>query len=286
MTSKPEDGLPLVSIITPSLNSGAVIEATMGSVFRQQYPRIEYIVIDGGSRDNTRDIILQQAEKIVCWVSEPDNGISDAFNKGIRASSGEIVGIINAGDRYTDGAVASAVTVLSENPDCDFVYGDIIYTDREGTPKFLMKAGNDYGDKIRYTMPALPHPTVFMRKSVYETCGLFDTDYRIAMDYEFLLRITLAGKRGRSVGAALAYMSLGGVSYAGFYGSYREVCRASIMYGYSPLKAYVRLYLKGLRGMGRVLLERFGLDATVSVLRRIFWNVKTIGNDSSFRDLH
>ena len=275
MTAEPLE--PLVSIITPSLNSGSVIEATMESVFSQKYPCIEYIVIDGGSRDNTRDIIFKQTEKLACWVSEPDKAISDAFNKGIRASRGEIVGIINAGDRYTDGAVAAAVKALSENPDCDFVYGDIIYTDREGTPKFLMKAENNYLDKIRYTMPALPHPTIFMRKSVYEACGLFDTDYRIAMDYEFLLRITLAGKRGRNVETALAYMSPGGVSYTGFYRSYQEVCRASIRYGYSPVKARVRLYLKGLRGKGRVLLEHLGLDSAITILRKIFWDVRSAG---------
>jgi glycosyltransferase involved in cell wall biosynthesis len=276
---KDESGcrLPLVSIVTPVFNSGNVIAATMESVFSQRYPRLEYIVIDGGSKDNTGEIIKQHADKIAFWLSEPDGGISDAFNKGIRAGRGEIIGIINAGDKYTPDAVATAVKTLIENPDFDFVYGDIVFTDRNGTPQFLMNAEDSYEEEIRYTMPSVPHPTVFMRREVYNSCGLFDTSYRIAMDYEFLLRITLSGKKGRNTGRTLAWMSLGGLSDTGFLRSYKEVCRASIRYGYSPVKAYARFYLKGLRGMIRILLERAGLVHAVTLLRKMFWNIRSVG---------
>ncbi len=265
---------PLVSIITLSLNSSAVIEATMKSVFSQQYPRIEYIVIDGGSQDNTKDIIAKHEEKIAYWVSEPDNGISDAFNKGIRVSKGDIIGILNSGDIYADGAVSLAAKTLVDNPDYDFVYGDIIYNDSDGKPQFLMKGDPEYLKKIRYTMPALNHPTIFIRGEVYKTCGLFDISYRIAMDYEFFLRISVKGKRGLYIEKPLAMMVLGGISYRSFRQGYKEVCKAAIRYGHSPLNARLRYHGKVARGTVRVILEMFGLNALIRLLRKLFWNVR------------
>ncbi len=265
---------PLVSIITPSYNSSRFVEATIRSVLDQDYPHIEYIIIDGGSTDGSLDIIKKYNTEISYWVSEPDDGISDAFNKGIKASRGEIIGILNAGDIYTEGAVATAVKELNNNRDHDFIYGDLQHIDEKNKFLFLMKSDRIYMDKIHYTMPAIQHPTVFMKKEVYDSCGLFDTSYRIAMDYEFFLRITKIGKKGLYVEKTLAKMIKGGLSQSMFYRSYKECCRASIEYGYNPIMAYIRLYIKGMGGVGRVILESLGLHSVVNILRKVFWNVR------------
>jgi glycosyltransferase involved in cell wall biosynthesis len=268
--------LPKVSIITVCLNSKEYIEDTIRSVLEQTYKNVEYIIIDGGSTDGTIDVIKKYEKDISYWISEPDSGISDAFNKGIKASKGDIIGIINAGDRYTVEAVSKAVKILQENPEFDFVYGDLIYTDEEGNPQFLVKGDRNYQKKIYYTMPSLIHPTVFLKRDVYESCGLYDESYRLAMDYEFLLRITRCGKKGIYVEDTLALMTFGGISYSKFHDSYREVCKASIKYGYSPIKAYLRLYLKGIRGFVRVGLEAVRLNSAVKLLRKIFWRVEDL----------
>lgn len=264
----------LVSIVTPSYNQGKFIEETIQSILSQDYPNIEYIIIDGGSTDSSIDIIKRYEQDIAYWVSEPDSGISDAFNKGIKASKGDIIGIINVGDRYTEEAISTIVNVLNESADFDFVYGDLMYIDEKGNPLFLMKGDQGYQKKIRYTMPALNHPTVFMKRSVYDSCGLFDISYKIAMDYELLLRITQSGKKGLYIERTLAAMTLGGISYERFYKGYKEVCSASITYGYNPVKAYFRLYLKAVRGLVREMLEIFGLSLFIRPVRRIFWNVR------------
>jgi hypothetical protein len=154
------------------------------------------------------------------------------------------------------------------------VYGDLEFIGEEGKFAFLMKSEENYADKILYTMPAIQHPTVFVRKNVYDTCGLFDTSYKIAMDYEFLLRITKLGKMGLYIDKRLAQMRMGGVSYTRYYSSYEEVCRASIQYGYNPFLAKTRLCLKGFRGLVRVILEVLGLNVIIKVLRRVFWDVR------------
>jgi len=267
---------PKVNIITVCLNSEKFLEKTIRSVREQTYRNIEYIIIDGGSTDSTLDIIKKYADKIDYWVSEPDKGISDAFNKGIRVSKGDVIGIINAGDRYTEGAISLAMKTFIENQDFDFVYGDLIYTDEKGNPQFLMKGDKNYRNKINYTIPSIFHPTVFIKRTVYNSCGHFDTSYKIAMDYEFFLRITHLEKKGIYIEKPLSLMAFGGISYSKFYKSYEEVCRASIKYGYNPIKAYFRLYLKGMRGLVRVGLEAVRLNLVIRLLRKIFWNVEDL----------
>ncbi len=212
--------MPLVSVITVVLNGEKDLEQTVLSVINQSYENIEYIIIDGGSTDRTLDIIKKYEDRIDHWLSEQDKGISDAFNKGIRASKGDIIGIINAGDRYTEGAVSLAMKTFLENPGFDFVYGDLIYTDEKGNPQFLMRGDKNYRNKINYTMPSIFHPTVFIKRTVYNSCGPFDTSYKIAMDYEFFLRITHLEKKGIYIEKPLSLMAFGGISYSKFYKSY------------------------------------------------------------------
>lgn len=268
-----QQNFPVVSIITPSYNNGDFIEETIKSVLGQDYPNIEYIIIDGGSTDNSVELIRKYEKSLACWVSESDNGIGDAFNKGIEKSGGDIVGILNVGDRYTDKAVSLAVRSLTENA-YDFAYGDLIYIDEHWCRKFLVKGDANYKEKINYTMPALNHPTVFMKQEVYESLGLFNVTYSLAMDYEFFLRITKAGRKGLYIENVLAEMMLGGRSYENYFDSYKDVYRASIHYGYNPIFAKTRLYVKGLRGFIRVGMEKSGMAGILKILRKLFWNIE------------
>ena len=124
-------GAPLVSIVTPSYNQGPYIEATIQSVVSQDYPHLEYIVIDGGSQDNTVAILKRYAERL-CWISEPDHGQADAINKGFRIAHGEILAWLNSDDTYLPGAVCQVVEYFQRHPDVSMVYGEGQHVDAEG----------------------------------------------------------------------------------------------------------------------------------------------------------
>lgn len=179
-----------VSIITVVLNNKDTIEDCMLSVFNQSYPDIEYIVIDGGSIDGTTDIIKKYESKIAKWVSEPDRGIYDAMNKGIKLASGDIIGILNSDDFYAHGKVIERVVSVIERNQADSCYGDLIYVDRYNPDKVIRYWKSKPFNKNLFKkgwMP--PHPTFFCRKSLYEKYGLFKEEMRIAADYEMMLRL-------------------------------------------------------------------------------------------------
>jgi len=123
---------PTISVVTPSFNQGRFLEATMRSVLEQSYPKIEYIVVDGGSTDGSQEIIKQYANRLAWWVSEPDNGQTDAINKGFSRATGEIFAWLNSDDTYEPGAMAGAVAFLQKNPEVGMVYGDTNFIDAEG----------------------------------------------------------------------------------------------------------------------------------------------------------
>ena len=180
---------PKVSVITVCYNSERTIEDTIKSVVRQSYPHVEYIIIDGLSTDGTHNIIDKYREKISLLISEKDEGIYHAINKGIRIASGEIISILNSDDMYMDLNVIRDVVQLFESTRPDAVYADLIYVDKENTDKVLRnwKAGTYREGMFRKGwMP--PHPTLFVRKDVYNRFGLFDLQFISAADYEIMLR--------------------------------------------------------------------------------------------------
>src|SRR5512138_1788368 len=124
--------LPLVSIITPSFNQAAFLETTIRSVLDQDYPSLEYFIVDGGSKDGSLEIIQRYAHRLAGWVSEPDRGQTDAINKGFGMAHGEILAWLNSDDVYQPGAVAEAATFLQQNPEVGLVYGDATYIDENG----------------------------------------------------------------------------------------------------------------------------------------------------------
>ncbi len=178
---------PLVSIITPSYNQAEYIEATILSVKEQHYSPLEHIVIDGGSTDGTLKILEKHFH--LSWVSEQDNGQSDAINKGFKRAKGEIIGWLNSDDIYESGAIKRSVEYLQKNPGVDFIYTDFNYINDKGGYMFTEKVGTfDYQRQLN-DINLIPQPTVFFRAHLFSDIGYLDEAYHYAMDYEFWLRI-------------------------------------------------------------------------------------------------
>jgi glycosyltransferase involved in cell wall biosynthesis len=175
---------PLVSIITVVLNGEMHLEQTIKSVIDQSYKNIEYIIIDGGSKDGTLEIMKKHGDSIDYWKSEPDEGIYFAMNKGISVANGEIIGILNADDYYFPDTVSKIISA-NKLKSADVFYGDmVLISDNNNASETIMKP-----DLAKMNeKPSVFHPTCFVKKSVYITAGFFDTTYKISSDYEFLLR--------------------------------------------------------------------------------------------------
>jgi glycosyltransferase involved in cell wall biosynthesis len=198
------DNKPLVSIITIVYNGEKHIEQTINSVLGQTYSPIEYIIIDGGSKDNTVPIIKKYEDRLAYWISEPDKGISDAFNKGLRQAKGEWIGIINADDWYEPDAVQKVVEAAGNH---DLVFGDVQYW-KNSERSFIQICNSEYLERD----VSIIHPSVFVKRSAYAQHGYFDTDLRCAMDYELLLRLKLKGCSFVHVPTVIANMRWEGFS--------------------------------------------------------------------------
>ena len=204
---------PLVSIITVCLNSDKYIEKTIKSVFEQTYKNIEYIIIDGGSRDKTLDIIRKYENKISVWISETDKSLYDAMNKGIRLSNGEIIGIINSDDWYEMDAIEEVIHFFKKNPRASVVHGNRnLWDERSKKLKAVILPSKNYNRLIYHTMP-ISHPTCFIKKSIYLKYGLFDIGYKFSADKEFFLRLYKENIIPSYLNKIIANMRAGGRSY-------------------------------------------------------------------------
>jgi glycosyltransferase involved in cell wall biosynthesis len=203
-----------ISIITAVLNGRSTIADALDSVLAQDYADIEFIVIDGASTDGTLDIIQRYPGRLAHLVSEPDRGIYDALNKGLRLATGEVVGFLNADDCYADHRVMSRVAAALADPTVDACYGDLFYV-RKDEPNHVIRRwqAGPYHPRLlaRGWMP--PHPTFYARRAIYQRLGGFDIDYRIAADYDCMLRFLGAGRVTCAyIPEVLVKMRLGGVS--------------------------------------------------------------------------
>lgn len=179
---------PLVSIITPSYNQAAYLERTLQSVFAQDYPRIEYIVVDGGSTDQSPEIIEKYSSQLDWWVSEKDKGQADAINKGIRRARGQILAWLNSDDLYLPGSVSQAVQSLENNPELGLIFGDAITIDANGRPLSRLTFG-DWGLKELINFRIICQPAVFMRRTVLEEAGYLDLSYHFLLDHQLWIRM-------------------------------------------------------------------------------------------------
>lgn len=223
--------LPVVSIVTVCFNSVKTLGQTIESVLAQDYPRIEHIVVDGGSTDGTIEIMREYAGKVAVFITERDRGIYDAMNKGIGRASGQIVGMLNSDDVYMDSRVISELIAALSAAGSDAVFADLVYVDQDGGGRVrrYYDSGGWRPSRFRYGwMPA--HPTFFIKREWYEHCGLFSLDYRIAADFEMLVRLLHRGGASFThVPRAVVKMRVGGVSTRGLRHSLllnREIVRA------------------------------------------------------------
>lgn len=203
-----------ITIITVVFNNEKTITDSMQCVQNQTYKDIEHIIIDGASTDSTLKIINNNKSNDTIVVSEKDNGFADAWNKGIRLSTGKIVGLLNSDDFYANNDVIKKVMQEFENKDVEAVYGDLHYVSATDANKIIRnwKSGIYSTKKLkRGWMP--PHPTFFIRKDIYDNYGLYNTSYKISTDYEAILRYILIGKIKMSyIPSVLVKMRTGGVS--------------------------------------------------------------------------
>jgi len=184
-----------VSITTATLNSRKTIKDCLQSVNNQTYPEIEHIIQDGGSTDGTREIVNQNSGKNIRMYSEPDLGIYDALNKGISHSTGDIIGFLHSDDVFSSPFILEHIMKLFIKNNLDVVYGDLVYVNqgsRNKTIRYWKSKSFSAGLIKRGWMP--PHPTVFMKKSVYLQYGLYNSKYKISADYELILRTFLNPK--------------------------------------------------------------------------------------------
>lgn len=218
-----------VSVITTTFQDISHLEEVVNGIKNQDYDNIEYIIIDGGSKDGTV-LFLQKLEqefsalpgRSLKWISEPDKGIYDAINKGIRMATGEIVGLMF--DKFAAADVLSRMVDIINEEGTDGVHGDLDYVDEEGKPVRHWVMGNHQTIRDGW-MPA--HPTLYLKREVYEKYGLYQTDYRIAADYEFMVRILKDDTLRLSyIHDVLVYMFYGGTSSEGL-GSYIRSFRES-----------------------------------------------------------
>lgn len=203
-----------ISIITVCYNSTTTIEDTVIGVLAQNYPNLEYIMVDGGSKDGTLEIINKYKDKISKIISEPDKGIYDAMNKGIKIATGDVIGILNSDDLYKNTSVIKDVAgEFQENKNVDACYGDIEYVDRKDIKKIVRfwKAGEYKKEKLNSGW-IMPHPSLFVKKEIYDKYGVFNLDFRIAADYELMLRFLLKGVKVKYIHKILISMREGGFS--------------------------------------------------------------------------
>ena len=184
--------VPRVSIITPSFNQAAFLEETIQSVLSQDYPNLEYWIIDGGSTDGSVEIIQKYADRLAGWVSEKDHGQAEAINKGFARATGDIVAWINSDDYYLPGAIAAAVAVLQARPECSLAFSDVLSVDGSGQAFNVMTFG-PWGLDELMQFNIIAQPGVFMRRSALEQAGYLDESYRYMLDHHLWLRVAQAG---------------------------------------------------------------------------------------------
>lgn len=210
---------PKISIVTVTYNGMKTIEDTISSVLGQSYENIEYIVVDGGSTDRTLEVIDRYADRIATVISEPDEGIYDAMNKGIKAATGDFVGILNSDDIFSNSdVIARLADYLSANPDADAVYANLVMVTPDDTTKVTRKYfSNRYHFwKARFGL-MVPHPTFYTRRSSFEAYGYYKMDYRVAADFELMLRHYRGGQKFQHFDTIMVRMREGGISTTGFW---------------------------------------------------------------------
>ncbi len=257
---------PKLTIITASYNGAKSLERSILSVLNQNYPCLEYVIIDGGSTDGSLDIIKKYEKYLSYWISELDNGIADAWNKGIRKSTGEIIGFVNSDDWYEPESFNKIAAIFQQNPSIDIVHGNVRYWN--GDKNLWIRKPHLEQEFFWKFMPIL-FPSCFIKRSLYEEYGLFDTAYKLTMDYELLLRFFLKGVHFLYLDETIANFQLGGLSDVRCVAGLVENKDIVIRHGYSKIKAYRNLYWFVLRRYLKFFLERVHFGFIIKIARKL-----------------
>ncbi|MEZ4699373.1 MAG: glycosyltransferase family 2 protein [Rhodothermales bacterium] len=253
------------SIITVTFNAAATLERTLRSVLRQTPPHdIEYLIVDGGSKDGTLDLVRRYADRLAGWTSEPDRGIYDAMNKGIARATGDWVGLVNADDWLAPDALSTVAEAVARRPDAGVIVGGLVRVTEDGA------MGTVVPPPARFScLQPNNHPATFVRRDVYERLGGFDLRYAISADLEFILRAQRAPDvHVETIPTVLAYMTSGGASY-GFSGV-MEAC--SIERTYFGAGNATRLFIRKMVQKSRALALKGLLPASAfERLQRVWW---------------
>jgi GT2 family glycosyltransferase len=193
MNMIPNSEYPLVSVVTPSFNQARYLEATIQSVLSQDYPRIEYIVMDGASQDGSMEVIKKYENRLAYWVSEKDSGQADAINKGLARANGEILAWLNSDDYYLPNTISRAVKIFEENPDVIMIYGDMLAVDELGQTINVLKYRQlSLEDLLCFQI--IGQPAVFFRHDTFEKVRGLDTSFHFLLDHHLWVRIAQLGK--------------------------------------------------------------------------------------------
>ena len=239
-----------ISIVTIVRNDAAHIAETIESVLSQDYPDLEYVIIDGGSTDGTVEIIEKYRSQLAVFVSEPDKGIYDAMNKGIRKTTGDVIGMINSGDKYYPGAFQTVAESFGSTPGRRIFWGDVQY-EHLGRVK-------GFRENNRYIGAFAPHPSMFVPRAVYDEIGLYDDTFRLLGDYDFMYRAVNVKNVGvLYVPELIAFYLEGGISDQRIYRCLCDELRVKIRYGADPFAAYFLFGLKVMKNLPRILLAKF-----------------------------
>jgi len=199
------DALPMISIVTPSYNQAQFLEETILSVLSQDYPSIEYLIIDGGSTDGSVEIIRKYEDRLAYWVSEPDQGQSQAINKGFQRANGEILAWMNSDDVYCPGAMRAAVDFLRLHPDVALVYGRAELIDGDGATLLPIPWEDfDVPTCITRQRYPIPQPAAFFRREAVQRVGLLDERLHYCLDWDYWIRIAMAGLKISKIPQTLA----------------------------------------------------------------------------------
>ena len=220
---------PLVSIITPSFNSARYIERTIRSVMAEDYPRIEHIVMDAGSKDGTVSILKKYPH--LKWVSSPDKGQADGINKGIARANGSIIGWLNADDLYAPDAVSKSVGYLLAHPEAVMTYSDCDIIDEKDRPigKIVARKYNEFLHLTWFNV--IPQPTAFFRRSAFEKAGPLDVSLHFCMDWEYWVRLGRVGKLARIPGCLAKFRLVEGTkTFSQNDKFYEDICRICAQY--------------------------------------------------------
>jgi glycosyltransferase involved in cell wall biosynthesis len=258
------DSGPLISVITVSLNSGEFLEQTILSVKSQDYPWVEHIIIDGASTDQTIDIILKYQDHFAAWISEHDRGIYHAMNKGISLARGDLLIFLNADDFFSGDSVLSTVASMARDAnDVSVFYGNIHLISPSGRHLRYIGAPLEGDQAQMLDTPPIPHPATFIRASVMREMSGFDENFRIAGDYDLLLRLFRTHAEFRYLDVCVSNMRVGGVSsnIEGTLDVLKEIRQARILNSYPEfskklLISYVKAFLR--RALQALFGERVG----------------------------